>query len=155
MTPSVKTVISALFLCAPFFSSAQKDAKKDPPQLVCPFQNGSGREPKEAYSWEPRDEKVIMISNVDSIVRSSVNGTVSNVSMTEDNRYEVVIYYKNFYFWYYGVAKATVKKGQNVGAGQPIGTYTLGSELEFRMYKDEEQIDPRNYLECKVPRAGD
>ena len=126
-----------------------------PPKLVCPFEKGSGREPKEAYSWEPRDEKVIMISNVDSIVRSSINGTVSNVNTTEDNRYEIVVYYKNYYFWYYGVAKPLVKVNQNVTAGQSIGTYTRGSELEFRMYKDEQQVDPRNLLECKIPRAGD
>ena len=151
MRPTGKISLLTLLLCAPFIMQAQNNV----PKLVCPFEQGSGREPKEAYSWEPRDEKVIMISHVDSIVRSSVNGTVSNVQMTEDNRYEIVIYYKNYYFWYYGVAKAIVKKGQNVGAGQPIGTYTKGSELEFRMYKNEEQLDPRSYLECKVPRAED
>lgn len=151
MRSTGKAILFSLLFSAPFLVQAQKDA----PKLVCPFERGSGREPKEAYSWEPRDEKVIMISNVDTIVRSSVNGTVSNVSMTEDNRYEIVVYYKNYYFWYYGVAKPSVKKGQNVAAGQAIGTYTLGSELEFRMYKDEEQLDPRNLLECKVPRAGE
>ena len=96
-----------------------------------------------------------MISTEDTIVRSSFNGTISNVNPTEDNRYEVVVYYKNYYIWYYGVAKPLVKKNQNVTAGQAIGTYTRGTELEFRMYKDEEQIDPRNLLECKIPRAGD
>ena len=58
-----------------------------------------------------------MISKVDSIVRSCVNGTVSNVNPTEDGKYEIVVYYKNLYFWYYGVAKPLVKKGENVAAG--------------------------------------
>jgi hypothetical protein len=151
MKSTGKALILALFFCTPMMIHAQKEA----PRLVCPFANGSGREPKEAYSWEPRDEKVIMVSNIDTIVRSSVNGTVSNVNVTEDNRYEIVIYYKNYYFWYYGVAKPLVKKNQNVAAGQAIGTYVLGSELEFRMYKDEEQLDPRNLLECHVPKAGE
>lgn len=144
-------ILLAFAMSSPFFGFAQND----PPKLVCPFENGSGREPKEAYSWEPRDEKIIMMSNVDTIIRSSFNGTVSNVNLAEDNKYEVVIYFKKYYIWYYGVTKPLVKKGQNVAAGQAVGTYTLGSELEFRMYKDEEQIDPRNLLECKIPKAGE
>ena len=149
MRSTGKIFLLALLMYVPFTLFAQ------PAKLACPFERGSGREPKEAYSWEPRDEKVIMVSRMDSLVRSAVTGTVSNVSMTEDNRYEIVIYQKNYYFWYYGVAKPMVKKNQNVVAGQNIGTYTMGSELEFRMYKDEQQLDPRNLLECKVPRADD
>jgi hypothetical protein len=30
-----------------------------------------------------------------------------------------------------------------------IGTYGFGSEMEFRMFKDEEPVDPRELLECK------
>jgi hypothetical protein len=150
MRSAIKSFFSIFLILTPFFIYSQAPAK-----LVCPFEKGSGREPKEAYSWEPKDEKVIMISTVDTIVRSSVNGTVSNVNTTDDNRWEIVVYYKNYYFWYYGVAKPLVKTGQNVTAGQAIGTYTIGSELEFRMYKDEQQLDPRNLLECKIPRAGE
>lgn len=144
-----KIILFALFMYCPFTLFAQ------PAKLACPFEKGSGREPKEAFSWEPRDEKVIMISRVDTLIRSALTGTVSNVSMTEDNKYEIVIYQKNYYIWYYGVTKPLVKKNQNVTVGQNIGTYTIGSELEFRMYKDEQQLDPRNLLECKVPRADE
>ena len=139
------------FLYTPVSLWAQKDIDR----LKCPFEHGSGREPKEPYTWEPRDEKIIMISQVDTIVRSCINGTVSNVNTTEDKRYEIVVYYKDYYFWYYGVAKPLVKKGQNVTAGQGIGTYTFGTEMELRMFKHEEQIDPRDLMECKVPRADD
>lgn len=140
-----------MFLYAPVSLFAQADIG----QLKCPFEHGSGREPKEAYTWEPKDEKVIMISQVDTIVRSCITGTVSNVNMTEDKRYEIVVYYKDYYFWYYGVAKPSVKKGQKVIAGQGIGTYTFGTEMELRMFKHEDQIDPRDLLECKIPRADD
>ena len=146
-----KTSLLLILLAAPVCLIAQKDSLR----LACPFEHGSGREPKEAYTWEPRDEKIIMISQVDTIVRSCVNGTVSNVNTTEDNRYEIVVYYKDFYFWYYGIAKPLVKKGQNVTAGQAIGMYTLGTELELRMFRNEQQMDPRNLMECKVPRADD
>ena len=146
-----KISLVVLFLYGPVSLFAQKEL----PKLTCPFEHGSGREPKEAFSWQPRDEKIIMMSQVDTLIRSVVTGTVSNVSPTEDNSYEIVVYYKNLYFWYYGVAKPWVKKGQNVTAGQTIGTYKFGTELELRMFKDEEPMDPRNLLECKIPKADD
>ena len=149
-------VINNAFLLAIFLNaSCSLFAQKDSVQLACPFEHGSGREPKEAFTWEPKDEKIIMISKVDTIVLSCINGTVSNVNVTEDGRYEIVIYYKNLYFWYYGVAKPWVKKGEKVSVRKAIGTYTFGTELEFRMFRDEEQLDPRNLLECKIPRADD
>ncbi len=146
-----KACLLAIFLYGPYSLFAQKDSVR----LACPFEHGSGREPKEPFTWEPKDEKVIMISQVDIVVRSCVNGTVSNVNTTEDGRYEIVIYYKNLYFWYVGVAKPLVKKGDNVAAREAIGTYKPGSELEFRMFRDEQQLDPRNLLECKVPKADE
>jgi len=151
MKSFVKLCFLGIFLSSPALLWAQKEIGT----LKCPFEHGSGREPKEAFTWEPRDEKIIMISQVDTLVRSCISGTVSNVSMTEDNRYEIVVYVKNYYFWYYGVARPLVKKGQKVTATQSIGTYKLGTELELRMFKNEEQMDPREMLECKVPRAED
>jgi len=67
--------------------------------------------------------------------------------------YDIVIYKGDFYFWYSGVAKPLVTRGQVVKAGQTIGTYSFGTELEFRMFKDEEPMDPRNMLECKVEKG--
>lgn len=145
----------ALLLTIFLFASSGLFAQKDPVSLACPFEHGSGREPKEAFTWEPKDLKVIMISRVDSIVHSCVNGTVSNVSATEDGRYEIVVFQNNLYFWYFGVAKPLVKKGERVAMRAAIGTYTFGTELEFRMFRNEEQLDPRNLLECKVPRFDD
>ncbi len=126
-------------------------AQTDSIRLVCPFENGSGREPKEAYTWDPPDKKIIMVTKLDTLIRSCVNATVSNVNPTDDGRFEVVIYYKQFYFWYYGVAKSFVKRGDLLKAGQPLGMYIPGTEIEFRMFKKEEPIDPRNLLDCKMP----
>ena len=144
---------------------AQKEKDKDKQKqktetlvLVCPFEHGSGREPKEAYTWDPPDQKVIMISHVDSIIRSAINGEVLKVTSTEDDKYEVVIAYKNYYFWYYNVMKPLVNERQSVKAGQSIGIYKFGDELEFRMFKEmkdsePQMMDPRNLLECKVEKA--
>jgi hypothetical protein len=130
---------------------AQKDDKLT---LLCPLKNPQGKEPKEAFMWNPPDKKVTMISNLDSLVYSSLQGKVSNVSVTDDNRYEVVIYYKEYYIWYYGITKPAVRIGQDVKAGEKIGSYAPGSELEFRLFKDEDAIDPREMLECRITKAG-
>lgn len=118
--------------------------------LVCPFENGMGREPKEAFTWDPPDKKVIMISKVDTVIRSCVDAKVSRINPTEDGTYEMVIYYKDYYFWYYGITKALVNVNQVIKAGQVLGTYTVGQEMEFRMFKDEELMDPRSFLNCKM-----
>src|SRR5258706_7825031 len=152
---TMKSINKACLLAIFLNVSCSLFAQKDSVRLACPFEHGSGREPKEAFTWEPKDLKIIMISRIDSIVRSCINGTVSNVNATEDGRYEIVIYKDNLYFWYYGVAKPLVKKGEKVAARKAIGTYTFGTELEFRMFRDEQQLDPRNLLECKIPRATD
>lgn len=139
----------AVILFGPFVSAAQADNMV----LKCPFEHGSGREPKEAFTWSPPDRKVIMISHVDTLIKSAVAGTITNVDKTEDNNYEIVVNVKDLYFWYYGVEMPFVKRGQTVKAGEAIGKYKFGTELEFRMYKNEDMLDPRNLLECKVPKA--
>jgi hypothetical protein len=119
-------------------------------KLLCPFENGMGREPKEAFTWDPPDKKVIMISKVDTAIRSCIDAKVFTINPTEDGKYEMVIYYKDYYFWYYGITKPLVNVSQNIRAGQVLGTYTKGQEMEFRMFKDEEAMDPRTFLQCKV-----
>jgi len=119
-------------------------------KLLCPFENGMGREPKEAFSWDPPDKKVIMMSKVDTAIRSCIDAKVLSINPTEDGRFELVIYYKEWYFWYYGITKALVNVNQVIKAGQVLGTYTFGQEMEFRMFKDEEPMDPRVFLQCKV-----
>ena len=141
-----------------FFSittlNAQKDkGKKDEKfdkKLLCPFEHGMGREPKEAFTWDPPDKKVIMVSQVDSAIRSCIDAKVLSINPTEDGRYEIVVYYKEFYFWYYGIKRALVNVNQQIKTGQVIGTYVFGQEMEFRMFKDEVPMDPREFLECKI-----
>lgn len=151
--PCMKCIVILNLLLGLFSCPVSLFAQKDSAWLVCPFEHGSGREPKEAYTWDPPDKKIVMISKVDSIVRSCVSGQVVNVSPAEDNKFEIVVYFNDYYFWYFGAIKSLVTKGQMVNARQPLGIYTPGTELEFRMFKHEEVIDPRNLLECKIPKA--
>ena len=127
-----------------------KGEQKFDPRLLCPSENGMGREPKEAFTWDPPDKKVIMISRVDTAIRSCIDAKVLSINPTEDGRYEIVIYYKEWYFWYFGITKALVNVNQVIKAGQVLGNYTFGQEMEFRMFKDEEPLDPRPFIECRV-----
>jgi hypothetical protein len=151
MQKKVRLCFLGVLICISCSLLAQK---KDSLRLACPFERVSGREPKEAFSWSPPDHKIVMISYADSIVRSCVTGTVTNVVQGDDNEYEIVIFYKDYYFWYTGMIKPKVVKGQAVSARQPIGSYIPGTELEFRMYKNEDIMDPRNLLECKMQKAN-
>jgi hypothetical protein len=141
-----------IFIIGSVFGQKNKDKgeQKFDKRLLCPFENGMGREPKEAFSWDPPDQKVIMISKTDTAIRSCIDAKVLRINATEDGRFEIVIYYKDWYFWYYGISKALVNVNQQIKAGQVLGNYTFGQEMEFRMFKDEEPVDPRAFLQCKV-----
>ena len=145
-------LLAGIFIIAStvFGQDDKKEEQKFDKKLLCPFENGMGREPKEPFTWDPPDKKVIMISKIDTAIRSCIDGKVSSINPTEDGRYEIVIYYRDYYFWYYGITKALVNINQLVKAGQVMGSYTKGQEMEFRMFKDEEPMDPRGFLLCKV-----
>ena len=124
--------------------------------IVCPLENGMGREAKEAYYWDPPEHKVVIMSKTDTVIRSGVPGEVVTVQVHEENKYEIVVFYKEHYFWYNNVTKPLVKRFQKVTASQVIGTYTSGDELELRVYREPkraepEMIDPREMLECVAP----
>ncbi len=147
-------LIATAVLLSAACAEAQKDkGKKDDKfdrRLLCPFERGMGREPKEAFTWDPPDMKVIMISKMDTAVRSCIDSKVLSINPTEEGRYEMVIFYKEYYFWYYGIKKPLVNINQELKAGEVLGTYEFGEEMEFRMFKDEEMMDPRSYLECTI-----
>jgi hypothetical protein len=148
-------LIAGLIVSSVLVYAQKGKTKKDEvfdTKLVCPFELGMGREPKEAYTWDPPDKKVIMVSKQDTAIRSCIDAKVYSINPTEDGRFEIVMYstkYKDIYFWYYGIKSALVNINQYIKAGQVIGTYTFGQEMEFRMYKEEEPVDPREFLECK------
>jgi len=152
MKKKILLLTGLIFIIGSVFG--QKDKSKGQQRfdkkLLCPFENGMGREPKEAFTWDPPDKKVIMMSKVDTAIRSCIDARVLSINPTEEGRYEIVIYYKEYYFWYYGITKALVNVNQQIRAGQVLGNYTFGQEMEFRMFKDEEAMDSREYLECSV-----
>ncbi len=134
-----------LTICCSAVINAQEIEK-----LRCPFEHGMGRVSKEPYTWDPADKKLILVSQVDTIIRSGLDATVLTVMPSDEGGYQIVIHQDDFYFWYFGVKRPLVSKGQKVKAGQALATYTIGKEVEFRMLKDEEPMDPRELLDCKT-----
>src|SRR5262245_54268056 len=118
MTTLVKAFVTAILAVAPVILYGQevaqkvnedkreekKEEKKDTQfVLLCAFEHGSGRVPKDAFTWDPPEHKVVMISQVDTTVRSCVPGEVVTVQANEEGKYEIVIFYKDHYFWYNNV----------------------------------------------------
>lgn len=117
-------------------------------RLLCPFEHGMGKASKEPYTWDQPDKKLIMLSNTDAYIRSGIDAKVLTVASAENGTYQVVLHHGDYYFWYVGVGRPLVSVGQNVKAGQNIANYTIGREVEFRMFHDEEALDPRPLLDC-------
>jgi murein DD-endopeptidase MepM/ murein hydrolase activator NlpD len=71
------------------------------------------------------------------------------VVQNDDGKWDVVFYYRDYYFWYSGLSKAIVRRNDNVKTGQSLGYIEPGGKLEFLMYNFETPMDPVRYLDCK------
>ena len=91
---------------------------------------------------------VIITSKLDTAVSAVHDGAIVIVARTEDTKYDVVIQFRSYYFWYAGVLNPKVRQGAKVKAGDMIGTYKPNDMLELLMYKAEEPVNPRKYLKC-------
>lgn len=99
--------------------------------------------------YQKTSEYGVMISSkIDTSVLAVHDGAVAIVARTEDTKYDVVIQYKSYFFWYAGVLSPKLRQGAKVKAGDMIGTYKPGDLLELLMYKAEEPVNPRKYLKC-------
>jgi len=125
-------------------------AQSDSLQLACPLKAGV---PKMIRASDKDYQKsseygVILTSKMDTTVLAVHDGAVVIVARTEDTKYDVVIQFRNYYFWYAGVLAPNVRQGTKVKAGDIIGTYKPGDMLELLMFQQEEPVNPRKYLKC-------
>jgi murein DD-endopeptidase MepM/ murein hydrolase activator NlpD len=140
---------TALFLFFSFtisFVFAQTDSL----QLTCPLKTGV---PKIIRASDKDYQKsseygVMIISKIDTTVQAVHEAQVVLVARTEDTKYDVVLQFKNYSFWYAGVLAPKVRKGAKVKAGDIIGTYKPGDMVELLMFQQEEPVNPRKYLKC-------
>ena len=123
---------------------------QDSLQLTCPLKSGVPKVIRASdKDYQKSSEYGVMItSKTDTLVQAVHDGAVIIVARTEDIRYDLVIQYKNYFFWYAGILMPKVRQGIRIKAGDMIGTYKPGELLEILMYQQEEPVNPRKYLKC-------
>ena len=140
---------TALFL---FFSSTVSFvfAQADSLHLTCPLKSGVPKIIRASdKDYQKSSEYGVMItSKIDTAVQAVHEAQVVLVARTEDTKYDVVLQFKNYSFWYAGVLAPKVRKGAKVKAGDIIGTYKPGDMVELLMFQQEEPVNPRKYLKC-------
>ena len=123
---------------------------QDSLRLKCPLTSGVLRTIRASdKDYQKTSEYGVMISSkIDTIVQAVHDGSVTIVARTEDTKYDVVIQYRNYYFWYAGVLAPKVRQNSKVRAGDIIGNYKPGEFIELLMFQQEEPVNPRKYLKC-------
>jgi murein DD-endopeptidase MepM/ murein hydrolase activator NlpD len=136
-----------LFFCLPVYLSAQNE---DTLKLVCPL-NESLKPPPEQKSTSIGAEnlKAAWISRTDTTVKACISGIVTTILHDADGKWEVMFNHDGYSFWYSGISRTIVTKGQKIKNGEVIGYTKHGEEIDLQMYDTETSLDPKNYLECK------
>jgi hypothetical protein len=126
-------------------------AQADTMSLVCPLENGTPRIIRASDKDYQRSSEygVMLTTKTDTIVYAVHTAQVVLVAKTEDTKYDIVLLYKNYYFWYAGVLAPRVKVNSRISAGDVIGTFNPGDLLELLMFDKEEPVNPRQFLKCK------
>lgn len=146
MIKMVKSLLIAALFMLPVCVYAQQDSI----WLKCPLDDAMVvPPPKNIMKFDEPDLCIVLVSIPDTTVKAVIGGRVSNVVQNDDGNWDVVFYYRDYYFWYAGLSKALVKRGDNVKTGQPLGYIPVGGKLEFLMYNFETPVDPVKYLDCK------
>jgi hypothetical protein len=151
----VKKIIRHCLIFLLFCSTKVAQAQNDSIWLQCPLNDATiVPPPKNAIHWDEPDMCIVLKSIPDSMAKACYAGRVSNVQMTEDGKWDVVFYFKDYYFWYSGLEKPLVRKNDNLKIGQPVGTILPGGKMEFLLFKFETPLDPTRYLGCKEVLKG-
>ncbi|HEU5167882.1 MAG TPA: M23 family metallopeptidase [Chitinophagaceae bacterium] len=141
-----RTTFPLFFVLTTSFAFAQTDSL----QLSCPLKAGLLKIIRASdKDYQKSSEYGVMVtSKIDTAVQAVHEASVVLVARTEDTKYDVVLQFRNYSFWYAGVLAPKVRKGAKVKAGDIIGSYKQGDMLELLMFQSEEPINPRKYLKC-------
>lgn len=126
-------------------------AQIDSIELMCPLANGTLRVIRASdRNYEKTSEYgAILTSRTDTTVQAVHDAVVVILTQTEDKKYDIVLSYRGYYFWYTGVTEPKVKERAKLKAGDIIGSYKPNDLLEILMFYQEEPVNPRKYLKCK------
>ncbi|HEY5967122.1 MAG TPA: M23 family metallopeptidase [Chitinophagaceae bacterium] len=138
------------FLLLSFFTISLAFAQTDSLKLSCPLKTGVSKQIRASdKDYQKSSEYGVMLSSkTDTAVQAVHEASVVIVARTEDTKYDVVLQFRNYYFWYAGVLSPKVRQGSKVKTGDIIGTYKPGDMLELLMFQQEEPVNPRKYLKC-------
>jgi hypothetical protein len=141
-----RTTFLLVFSFTASFVFAQTDSLK----LSCPLKTGVSKVIRASdKDYQKSSEYGVMLSSkTDTAVQAVHEASVVIVARTEDTKYDVVLQFRNYYFWYAGVLSPKVRQGSKVKTGDIIGTYKPGDMLELLMFQQEEPVNPRKYLKC-------
>jgi len=141
-----RTALLSFFIITVSMGFAQTDSL----QLKCPLTSGTLKTIRASdKDYQKTSEYGVMItSKIDTVVKAVHDGAVVIVEKAEDAKYDVLIQYRSYSFWYVGVLDPKVRKKAKVTAGDVIGTYKPGDLLELMMFNAEEPVNPRKYLKC-------
>ena len=135
-----------LITCFPLGLAAQPQKL---PQLDCFLKEAIQHAPeKAAVNAGQAEPKIILSSSSDTLVKACIDATISTVQRDEQGNWEIVFYYKDYWFWLSGISKPSVRKDQKVKRGEPIGILKTGQKLELLLYDFETLIDPKKYMSC-------
>lgn len=131
-------------------------AQNDSIRLLCPLNNAIVvPPPKNVIHYDEPDLCIVLQSIPDSVVKACSAGTITNVTKSDEENggWEVVMFTrhknKEYYFWYSGLEKISVRRNEGVKTGQALGIIKPGGRIELLMYDFETQVDPTKYLDCK------
>ena len=141
-----RTTFLLVFSFTVSFVFAQTDSLK----LSCPLKTGVSKVIRASdKDYQKSSEYGVMLSSkTDTSVQAVHEASVVIVARTEDTKYDVVLQFRNYYFWYAGVLAPKVRQGSKVKTGDITGTYKPGDMLELLMFQQEEPVNPRKYLKC-------
>ncbi len=148
MKTMVKACLLGLFISLPVMLFAQQ---KDSVWLQCPLTDAMVvPPPKNVIHYDEPDLCIVLVSKPDTTVKACITGKVTNVEQTDDGKWDVVFYYKDYYFWYSGLSKVIVRRNDVIKVGQAVGYIGRGDKMEMLLYKFETQLDPVRFLDCKT-----
>jgi septal ring factor EnvC (AmiA/AmiB activator) len=121
--------------------------------LAWPVRNGKivkafGRHQHTEYAnVETNNNGIDIQANPGAEVRSVFEGKVSVRQYVPSNQNLVIISHGSYYTVYANLKSTSVKKGQQVKAGQIIGKLSSSdSQLHFEIWKEKQKLDPARWL---------
>jgi len=142
----LKIVLFIAFFCLlALHSAAQDDSLKLSCLLNEKIEPAAERKPN---SIGAEDLKAAWISRSDTVVKACINGMVTVILHDADGKWELMFNHDQYTFWYSGLSKLNVDKGQKIKMGEPVGYTRKGEKIILQMMDSETSIDPKEFLDC-------